>query len=192
MACCARKSSGGMAPAWHGAAVLARASCRCPCQRFILQRADPAQRGIGGALAALPGAVDRPPQRLVGRFAGEEHRADRLGREFSATPARPGRPPTLRRAHRATHSSASRSTSSRPPQHRCRTASSTIPWRRPPWQPRPAPTDRGRRSPRHRSSTATSRRYWRAAARCSLDVLCSMMTSSRDSPSGFPGICSAM
>ncbi len=44
----------------------------------VLDRADPAQRGLGRAFAAFPGAVDRAPQRLMGRFACEIHAADRI------------------------------------------------------------------------------------------------------------------
>src|SRR3954452_22632881 len=51
--------------------------------RLVLERADLAQGRVRGALAALPGAVDGAPERLVRGFAGEEHVADRLGQDFS-------------------------------------------------------------------------------------------------------------
>ena len=57
---------------------------RGPLRRLrIPQRADPAQCSFGRALAALPGAVDRSPQRFVGRLAGEIHAADRLAQHLS-------------------------------------------------------------------------------------------------------------
>src|SRR3954447_15191303 len=51
--------------------------------RLILQRTDFAQGCVRGPLAAFPGAVDGAPQRLVRGFAGEEHVADRLGKDSS-------------------------------------------------------------------------------------------------------------
>src|ERR1700738_2394168 len=53
--------------------------------RLLLERTDPAERRLGGALAAFPGAVDRSPQRRVGLFARAVLTAN--------PPPRPPRPP---------------------------------------------------------------------------------------------------
>src|ERR1700676_3109495 len=65
----------------RAAAALLRRTRRC--RRRFAERADLSQRRLRRALAAFPGAVDRAPQGLVGRFAREKHVADRLGEDFS-------------------------------------------------------------------------------------------------------------
>ena len=59
-------------------------------------------------------------------------------------------------------------------------------------QLRPAPQDRGRIGRRPRSSPAMCPKRWRAAPRCAVPDDFSNTTSSRCSPSGLPGISSAM
>ncbi len=72
------------------------------------RRTDFLQRGVGGALAAFPGAVDRAPQGFVGGFAGQKQAADRLGQDFARRLAARAPPTTSRRARTAPRSSASR------------------------------------------------------------------------------------
>ena len=75
-----------------------RRARRCGDRRGVLDRADPAQRGIGGAFAALPGAVDGAPQRLMGGLARQIHAADRIDQRLARGLAAGGS-----RRHRAEH-----------------------------------------------------------------------------------------
>src|SRR4051794_23538863 len=49
----------------------------------LANRADLTLCSLGRALAALPRAVDRPPQRLMRGLAGQKHAANRLHQDFS-------------------------------------------------------------------------------------------------------------
>src|SRR5215217_3168524 len=53
------------------------------CGLAVPERADLSQRGLRSALAALPSAIDRAPQRLVRCFAREKHTADGLVEDLS-------------------------------------------------------------------------------------------------------------